>query len=133
MYLLYASKVVLILRINLIKLVKLDMSKAFDTINICVLIRRLLQITDQPTRHKHEFIANYIKEHNAYTTYRNYTFIQRQFKTGVPQGGVLSPTLFNIYTADLLQDHLYTPAARLHTRISSERAEFTTTMTIAVL
>ena len=44
MYLLYASKVVLILRINLIKLVKLDMSKAFDTLNICVLIRRLLQI-----------------------------------------------------------------------------------------
>ena len=37
----------------------------------------------------------------AYTTYINHTCSQRQFKTGVPQGGVLSPTLFNIYTADI--------------------------------
>ena len=47
--------------------VALDMSTAFDTINIHTLIR-------------------------------NHTSIQRQFKTSVPLGGVLSPTLFNIYT-----------------------------------
>ena len=47
------------------------------------------------------FIANYIKGRKAYTTYRNHTSRQRQFKTGIPQGGVLSPTLFNIYTSDL--------------------------------
>ena len=33
--------------------------------------------------------------------YRNHTSSKRQFKTGVPHGGVLSPTLFNIYTADI--------------------------------
>ena len=37
----------------------------------------------------------------GYTTYKNHTSSQRHFKTGVPQGGVLSPTLFNIYTADI--------------------------------
>ena len=71
--------------------VALDMSKAFDTINIHTLIRKLLQ-----------FIANYIKGHKAYTTYRNHTSSQQcQFKTIAPQGGVLSPTLFNIYNTDI--------------------------------
>ena len=48
-----------------------------------------------------KFIANYIKGCKTYATYRNRTSPQRQFKTGFPQGGVLSPTLFNIYTADI--------------------------------
>ena len=48
-----------------------------------------------------KFIANYIKGRKAFTTYNNKTSTQRQFKTGVPQGGVLSPTLFNIYTSDI--------------------------------
>ena len=79
--------------------VALDMSKAFDTINIHTLIRKLLQTNIPGTIIK--FIANYIKGRKVYTTYRNHTSKQRQFKTGVPQGGVLSPTLFNIYTSDL--------------------------------
>ena len=79
--------------------VALDMSKAFDTINIHTLIRKLLQTNIPGTIIK--FIANYIKGRKAYTTYINHTSKQRQFKTGVPQGGVLSSTLFNIYTSDL--------------------------------
>ena len=79
--------------------VALDISKAFDTINIHTLIRKLLQTNIPDTLIK--FIANYIKGHKAYTTYINHTSKQRQFKTGVPQGGVFSPTLFNIYTSDL--------------------------------
>ena len=79
--------------------VALDMSKAFDTINIHTLIRKLLQTNIPSTIIK--FIASYIKGRKAYTTYINHTSKQRQFKTGVPQGGVLSPTLFNIYASDL--------------------------------
>ena len=79
--------------------VALDMSKAFDTINIHTLIRKLLQTNIPGTIIK--LITNYIKGRKAYTTFRNHTFKQRQFKTDVPQGGVLSPTLFNIYTSDL--------------------------------
>ena len=79
--------------------VALDMSKVFDTINIHTLIRKLLQTNIPDTIIK--FIANYIKGRKTYTTCRNHTSKQRQFKTGVPHGGVLSPTLFNIYTSDL--------------------------------
>ena len=77
----------------------LDMSKTFDTINIHTLIRRLLQTNIPGTIIK--FITNYIKGRKAYTTYKKHTSLQRQFKTGVPQGGVLSPTPFKIYTADI--------------------------------
>ena len=79
--------------------VALDMSKAFYTINIHTLIRKLLETNIPGTIIM--FIANYIMGRKAYTTYRNHTSKQRQFKTGVPQDGVLSPTLFNIYTSDL--------------------------------
>ena len=79
--------------------IALDMSKAFDTKNIHILIRKLLQTNIPGTIIK--FIANYIKGHKAYTTYINHTHSQCQIKTGVPQGGIFSPTLFNIYTADI--------------------------------
>ena len=85
--------------------VAFDMSKAFDTINILTLIRKMLQTNIRGTIIK--LISNYIKRCNAYTTYRNHTSIHSQFKTGVPQGGVLSPTPFNIYTADLPPEHRF--------------------------
>ena len=75
------------------------MSKAFDTIKIHTLIRRLLQTNIPGTIIK--LIAYYIKGRKAYTTYRIHTSSHGQFKTGVPQGGGLSRTLFNIYTADI--------------------------------
>ena len=67
--------------------VALDMSKAFDTINIHTLIRKLLQTKIPGTIIK--LIANY-NERKAYTTYIKHTSRQHQFKTGVSQGGVIS-------------------------------------------
>ena len=75
------------------------MSKSYDTINIHTLIRTLLHTNVPDTIIK--LIANDIKGCKAYTTYINRPSSQRQFKPGVPRGGVLSPILFNIYTADI--------------------------------
>ena len=73
------------------------MRKSFDTINIHTLIRNLL-LTNIPGTIM-RFIANYINMScKAYTRFKNHTS-SRQFKTGVLQGGVLSPKLLNIYTA----------------------------------
>ena len=100
--------------------VALDMSKAFDTINIHTLIRKLLQTNIPGTIIK--FIANYIRGCKAYTTYRNHTSSQCQFKTSVPQGGILSPTLFSIYTADI-------PPPRAPVQVMSYADDITITST----
>ena len=80
-------------------LVSLDMSKAFDTVNIHKLINKIHNTNIPPLIIK--FLSNYLKGRQGYTLYNNTTSHTKQFKTGVPQGGVLSPTLFNIYTSDI--------------------------------
>ena len=102
--------------------VALDMSKAFDTINIHTLIRKLLQTNIPGTIIK--FITNYIKGCGAYTPYMNHTSRQCQFKTGNPHGGVLSPTLFNIYTSDLPP-----PSAPVQAMTSTDDITITSTHT----
>ena len=71
---------------------------------------------------KIKFITNYIKGRKVYTTYRNHTSSQPQFKTGVPQGCILSPTLFNIYTA-------YIPPPRALVQVMAYADDITITST----
>ena len=66
--------------------VTLDISKAFGTINIHTLIRKLLQTNIPGTIIK--LIANYIKGRKSYATYRIHTSI-RQCKTGVPHNNLI--------------------------------------------
>ena len=70
--------------------------QSFDTIHIHTLIRKLLQTNIPGTTSSSQTTSR-----DANTTYSKHTSSQRQFKTGVPQAGVLSPTLFDIFTADI--------------------------------
>src|SRR5579872_2389254 len=65
-------------------LVSLDMSKAFDTVNIHTPISKL-QYTSTPSM-PIKFIANYIKGRKACTLYNNNASKQQTLRTGVPQG-----------------------------------------------
>ena len=80
-------------------LVSLDLSKAFDTINIHKLLLKLLS-TSVPS-YIVKFLANYLRGRKAFTTFQNSTSKKKNLKTGVPQGSVLSPVLFNTYLSDL--------------------------------
>ena len=69
--------------------VTLDMNKAFDTVN-----KHKLTLTNIPSIII-KFKANYIKG-QACTQYNGTLSKLKRINTGVQQGGVLSPTLFNI-------------------------------------
>ena len=99
-------------------------AKGFKQMAPATLIRKLIQTNIPGTIIK--LIINYIKGSTAYTTYRNHTSIQSQFKTGVPQGGVPSHTLFNIYTSDLPP-----PSAPGHVMAYADDITITSTSTSA--
>ena len=77
------------------------MSKAFDTVNTHILLDKITRTNIPNTITK--FLANYTRGRLAYTQYNGTTSKLKSYKSGVPQGGVLSPTLFNIYTSDIPQ------------------------------
>ena len=79
--------------------VAIDLSKAFDTVNHEILITEIYNL--QLNGHIKRFLSSYLRGRQTFVEFRGGRSDHRKLKQGVPQGGVLSPLLFNLYMKDM--------------------------------
>ena len=75
--------------------VAIDLSRAFDTVDHNILLDDINNL--QLNQHLKRFLCSYLRGRVTYVEFRGSRSKFRKMKQGVPQGGVLSPLLFNIY------------------------------------
>lgn len=107
----------------------IDLSKAFDTVDHDLLLKRLQRIGFSDTVLR--WFSNYLSDRTQCIVIDNYTSTSLEVTMGVPQGSVLGPILFSLYLNDLGRDlkaakvHLYADDTILYTTASSVNAAFT--------
>ena len=103
-------------------LTTIDISKAFDAIPRYTLIYKIYN-TDMANNAK-RWLANYLAGRQGYVSFQNELSRIRNFPNGVPQGSVLSPTLFNLY-----MHNMPTPEPHTKTNMASYADDITITTT----
>jgi hypothetical protein len=108
-------------------LILLDLSAAFDTIDHTILLTRLSS-TFGITGSALELLASHITDRNQFVSIDSDSSDFTELCTGVPQGSVLGPLLFSLYTtpiSHLIQDstvsfHLYVDDTQLYISFCSQ-------------
>ena len=80
-------------------LLTLDISKAFDAVPRTLLTNKIFNTTLH--NNSKRWLANYLTGRQAFVHYNGKSSRTRNMNNGVPQGSVLSPTLFNLYLHDI--------------------------------
>jgi len=92
-------------------LVQLDLSAAFDTLEKPTLLRRLNHTFDvRGTLHK--WVDSYLNERSQYVRVGDRVLSSVSCHYGVPQGSVLGPLLFTIYTSPVVS--VIAPFSNVH-------------------
>ena len=77
----------------------LDLKSAFDLVNHQILLQDIFNMNMNHRLKK--FLKSYLNGRQSYTFFQGVRSKFRILRQGVPQGGVLSPFLFNLYMSDM--------------------------------